>query len=245
MVKQLVIRHAIVAGAGVLTTYLFWLTRGNWDPEMRFWKAIGNASLILLYAALAVGPLARLRLPGGSLVRYRRELGVWFALLGLFHGILILNGWARWDLQRFLGYEFVPEFGRLVRLEPGFGLANLMGVVSGVIALMLLATSTHWAVRKLGPAAWKFLHQGVYIVFWLVVLHTAYFLFIHYTQHFHRAPPPPDWFRYPFVALTLAVVALQIGAFFKTVQTRRQEILPEATVSAVASAVRRGRRRPR
>jgi methionine sulfoxide reductase heme-binding subunit len=170
------------------------------------------------------------------------QVEIWFGILALAHTLLILNGWARWDLQRFLGYEFIPELGRLVRLEPGFGLANLMGVVSGVIALALLATSTDWAVRKLGTGTWKYLHQGVYIIFWLVVLHTSYFLFIHYTEHFHRAPPPPDWFRYPFVALTLAVVTLQAGAFFRTVQMRVHRAVPGQTRPPAAPTVRRGRR---
>jgi methionine sulfoxide reductase heme-binding subunit len=241
---KLVIRHATVFSSGALIAYLFWLTRGNWDSEMRLWKAVGNASLLLLYATLAVGALARLGLPGGRLVRYRRELGIWFALFGLLHTYLILDGWARWDLQRLLGYEFIPEFGRHVRLEPGFGLANLMGLVSGVIALLLAATSTDWAVRRLGGSAWKFLHQGVYIIFWLVVLHTAYFLFIHYTEHFHRVPPPPDWFRWPFVALTLTVIALQAGAFVKTVQVQRSHLpAGEARPAAPRSARRRDRRR--
>ena len=189
---------------------------------MRFWKAAGDASKLFLLATVTVGPLARLRLPGGWLVRYRRQMGVWFALFGLLHTVLILNGWARWDLQRFLGYEFIPELGRLVRLEPGFGLANLIGFASGLIALALLATSNDWAVRKLGSSSWKFLHGGVYIIFWLVAFHAAYFLFIHYAEHFHRGPPPPDWFRFPFVALTLTVLGLQVAAFFRTVNRQRQ-----------------------
>jgi methionine sulfoxide reductase heme-binding subunit len=241
LLKRTALRHLIVAGSGALVAYLFWLTRADWDPEMRFWKAIGNASLILLYATLAAGPLARLRLPGGRLVRYRREMGVWFALFGLLHTVLILNGWARWDLQLFLGYEFVPQLGRLVRLEPGFGLANLIGIVSGVIALVLLATSSDWAVRKLGGESWKFLHRGVYIILALVMLHTGYFLFIHYTPHFHRLPPPPDWFRYPFVGLTLAVLVLQAAAFVWTVQTQRRRAVPDQA----SAPERQGSRAPR
>lgn len=239
MLKQLAIRHLIVASVGLLIAYLFWLTRGNWDSEMRMWKAIGNASLVLLYGTLAVGPLARLRMPGGALVRYRREMGIWFAMFGLVHTVLILNGWTRWDFQRFLGYEFVPELGRFVRLESGFGLANLMGIVSGLIALTLVATSTDWAIQKLGGRAWKFLHQGVYVIFWLVVLHTVYFLFIHYTEHFHRRPPPPDWFQYPFVALTLTVIVLQASAFIKTV---RLQVGRSSTSEARAPATRGARR---
>ena len=56
-------RHLAVATIGAAIAYLFWLTRGHWDPEMRLWKAIGDARLVLLYATLASGALTRMLLP--------------------------------------------------------------------------------------------------------------------------------------------------------------------------------------
>ena len=64
------------------------------------------------------------------------------AVTDTLHGVLILNGWAQWSLRRFLGYEFVPQLGREARLEPGFELANLIGIVALVLALVLAATSS-------------------------------------------------------------------------------------------------------
>lgn len=225
--KTLLLRNAFVGFCGLALTYGFWLTRPDWDPEMRFWRAVGDASLMLLYLALGVGPLARLWPRVGRLLVIRREFGVWFGILALAHTLLILDGWARWDAMRFLGYEFVPELGYLVRLEPGFGLSNLVGLVAMLITVLLMATSTDWAMRTLGGTSWKVLQLfGAYTVFYLVALHTAYFLFIHYTQHFHRlAPPNPNWFRYPFVVLTALVILLQVAAFVTTVvrQRRRHE----------------------
>jgi methionine sulfoxide reductase heme-binding subunit len=189
-VRRLLINHAVVGAIAAALSYGFWLTRPEWDPEMRFWRAVGDGSLILLYSALAVGPLARMRPWAGRLIAFRRELGIWFGILALAHTLLILNGWARWEAMRFLGYEFIPNLGYLVRLEPSFGLANLVGLVAVLITLVLMATSSDWAVRVLGGNSWKFLQYGAYIVFYLVVLHTAYFLFIHFTQHFHRPAPP-------------------------------------------------------
>ena len=223
--KRVFLKNVIVGLCGALLSYAFWLTRPDWDPEMRFWRAVGDASLLLLYLALVVGPLARLWPRAGRLLVLRRELGIWFGVLALVHTVLILDGWARWDVMRFLGYEFIPELGYLVRLEPGFGLSNLIGLVAMFLTLLLMATSTDWATSRLGTGSWKLLQiYGAYTVFYLVALHTAYFLFIHYTQHFHRlAPPNPNWFRYPFLALTALVIGLQVAGYVKTVRQQRKQ----------------------
>ena len=52
-------RHVIVGSAGAVLIYIFWLSRPDWVGEMRFWKAVGDASLILLYLTLILGPAAR------------------------------------------------------------------------------------------------------------------------------------------------------------------------------------------
>ena len=230
---RLIRKNSLVAFLGVALTYVFWLSRPEWDPEMRFWRAVGDSSLMLLFAALSLGPLAKL---WPKLARrwlpYRRELGVWFGLLALLHTLLILNGWARWDALRFLGYDFVPQLGRMARLEPGFGLSNLVGLVAMLMTLILMASSTDWAMRRLGARAWKLLQQSSYTVFYLVALHTSYFLFLHYTQSFHRqVPDDPNWFRYPFLGLTLLLIALQVATFFRWLSTQRAG-LPKDEASA-------------
>ena len=222
--EKLIRRHGAVGIIGAALIYLFWLSRPQWDPEMRFWRAVGDASLIYLYLTLALGPITRFLPKVGKFLSIRRELGIWFGIFAITHTLLILDGWARWDIGLFMGYQFIPQLGGTVRLESGFGMANLLGLLATLIALPLMATSSDWAIRALGGSAWKFLHYGAYIIFYLVVMHTAYFMFIHFTMSFHRAPPPdPNWFQFPFVALTLMVIALHIGAFFKTVAQQRRK----------------------
>ena len=215
------LRHAAVAVASVLLVSIFWATRMEWDAEMRTWRAVGDAAIVLLFVTLALGPAARLWRPLTKALPWRRETGVWSAVTALIHTILVLNGWVRWDWGLFLGYELVPQLGRVARLEPGFGLANLVGVVALAWILILAATSSDTATRLLGPAAWKWLHSGAYIVFYLAVLHTVYFLFIHFTPSFHRLPPPENWFRWPLLAMGVIVVGLQVAAFVKTVRRRQ------------------------
>lgn len=192
------------------------MSRPRWDGEMRLWKAFGDAAFVLLLVTLALGPLARVARPVTRLLPWRRQFGIWFALVAAVHGTLVVHGWARWSLRRFLGYEVVPQLGREARLEPGFGLSNLIGVVALVFALVLAATSSDWALRRLGAPAWKWLHHSALFVFYMSLLHAGYFLFLHYTPSFHKTIPEPDWFRGPFVILGVALLALQVTAFLKT-----------------------------
>ena len=218
-----VARNAVVAVIGLAIGLGFWYGRPQWDPEMRLWRAFGDASLMLLLVALALGPAARLAPRLARLLPWRREFGVWFGLAALVHTFLVLDGWARWDVARFLGYEYVEQLGRLARLEPGFGLANLVGLLAMMMTLVLMATSTDWTVRALGPSAWKLLQVSSYAVFYLSAVHTGYFLFMHYTASFHRQVPDlQNGFRVPFLLLTLGLVALQTAAFVVTVHRRRK-----------------------
>ena len=113
--KRRLVRHLVVAVSSAGLVGIFWATRSNWDSEMRLWKAVGDAAFVLLVAALAIGPIARLVRSARGLLRWRRQLGIWFALTATLHAVLILNGWARWSLRRFLGYEFIPQLGREAR----------------------------------------------------------------------------------------------------------------------------------
>jgi len=221
-------RHAAVAALGVVLSLLFWRSRMEWDPEMRLWKATGDASFALLALAMLVGPLAVLWARAKRLLAWRRALGVWSALLALVHAYLVWDGWARWSFQRLLGYEDLRGAGvpEPVLTMPGFGLANLMGLVALVLVLLLAAVSSERALHALGPRAWKHLQQYAYVVFYLVGLHTAYFLFLHYELSLlqlalGKALTPPNWFRAWFVLLVVAVLALQAAAFLRLASRRR------------------------
>lgn len=237
---RLIRTHTVVGVSGALLTYLFWLSRPDWVAEMRFWRAVGDASLIFLYLTLALGPAARILRSVNVFLPYRRELGIWFGIFAIIHTIIIFDGWVRWDVLQFMGYQFVPQLGRMVRLESGFGMANILGLLAVLLALPLMATSADWATRKLGGSAWKFLHYGAYTIFYLVALHTAFFLYIHYTDSFHRTTPEDaNWFQIPFAILTLIVIALQVGAFFTTVRRQRRGASRRA-MGAASNAMQAG-----
>ncbi|MDK1018435.1 MAG: ferric reductase-like transmembrane domain-containing protein [Actinomycetota bacterium] len=211
-------RHIGSALLAIVVFMFFWRFRQEWSPDMRFWKAAGDAGFVLLWMVMIIGPLAKLWKPARRMLPWRRQLGVWFALAASLHALLIINGWARWSVSRFLGYEFIPQLGREARWEPGFGLANVLGLAALLVALLLAATSSDRALRALGAPAWRFLHNGAHFVFYVGSIHALYFLFIHYTLSFHKEVPDPDGFRFWFLAMVGVAVLLQIAAFAKMVR---------------------------
>jgi methionine sulfoxide reductase heme-binding subunit len=172
--------------------------------------------------ALVLGPLTKFVPRMRVFLSYRRELGIWFGVFAIAHTIIILDGWVQWEFLQFMGYQYIPAIDQTVRMESGFGMANILGVLAVLLAIPLMMTSADWATRALGASAWKFLHYTAYTIFFAVALHTAYFLYIHYTMSFHRTVPEPNWFQIPFAVLTGILIALQTGAFVKTVASGRR-----------------------
>ena len=219
-IRAVAVRSTVVGLLALALVGLFWASRPQWTADMRLWRAVGDASIVLLALSLAVGPAGRLFPVVARIGRWRRQLGIWTALTGLVHSVLVLWGWVAFDLGRLMGYEFVPQLGRTARMEPGFGLANLMGLVAMTWLLVLLATSSDLAVRRLGPAVWTWVQGFAHVVFYLVVLHAAYFLYMHYTLSFHRGVPEPNWFRVPLLVLAGTLLALQIASSVRGAQSR-------------------------
>lgn len=238
-------RHLAVALVGALLVLAFWRSRMEWDPEMRLWKAVGDASFALFAVAMAIGPLAIVWKRAARLLVWRRALGIWFALLALLHAYLVWDGWARWSFSRLMGYEDLSGSGvpDPVLTMPGFGLANLVGLVALVLGLTLAAVSSERALRALGARSWKHLQQYSYVVFYLVGLHGAYFLLLHYELSLvnlvlGKAVPPPNWFRFWFLGAVGVVVLLQVAAFWSVVRRRSAAGARVGSAAAEAAPVR-------
>lgn len=209
------IRHLACIVFAVFGTYLFLVSRNEWSEMHRWNRAVGDMSLVMVALAMSIGPLSRLWSEFRGWIPWRRELGIYGVLLGFVHTVIILAGWVEWDLVRLFGYEFHPGLQRYVMVQHGFGLANVIGILALVYALALALTSNNWSQRKLGAMVWKFLQQGAYVYWMLIVVHTAYFLYLHF-QDFHRRVPDPNWAQWPFALLILMVLLLQMTAFVKT-----------------------------
>lgn len=181
-------RHTFIGFLAIFVVYLFWLSRPELSSDARLWRALGDAGFSFLFITLAIGHLAKLWKSALRLVSWRREFGIWFALLAIAHFIRVSD---------------------YALSEPGLELPRLLGLVALFWALALAATSSDRAVNFLGVSSWKRLHQMAYVIFYLVAAHAAYFLFWRYAE--------ANWFQYLFLGMALTVPILQISAFIKEV----------------------------
>ena len=147
-------------------------------------------------------------------------MGIYGVLLAIIHTVIILAGWVEWDLIRLFGYQLHPATGDYVMLQHGFGLANVIGIIALVYGMVLALVSNNWSQRLLSGPVWKFLQQGAYILWMLTIIHTAYFLNLHF-QDYHRNVPEPNWAQAPFAGLVVLVTLLQLAAFVKTWRVKR------------------------
>lgn len=214
-------RHLGSLALAALLVWGFAMLRPEWSPMHRWNRAFGDASLILVASVMAMGPMSRLWRPFAGTLAWRRELGVWGFTSGLVHAGFILFGWVDLEWQRLFGLVLHPQLSQYVMLEKGFGLGNIIGFLALVYGLVLTVSSNDLSQRWLGMSIWKYLQQGAYILWSLLVAHTAYFLFVHFLD-FHRPTPEPNILQWPFVWLVLSVMALQTAATWQTWRLRQK-----------------------
>ena len=215
-------RHLMVLLIAAIGTYAFLESRAEWSPMHRWNRAIGDMSLMLVAISMAIGPLSRLAPILRGSVPLRRELGIYGVLLAIAHTIIIIAGWVEWDLIRLFGYQMHPS-GRYVMVQHGFSLANIIGIIALIYGMVLALSSSNWCQRVLGGSVWKFLQQSAYVLWMLIIVHTGYFMYLHF-QDFHRRVPEPNWAQIPFAVLVTFIAVLQLMAFLKTWRSRRRSV---------------------
>jgi len=140
-----------------------WLTWGAFhdalgsDPVETIQRWTGRGALVGLLLTLAITPARRLT-GWNELIQLRRLLGLWaFTLASLHFASYIL-----FDQSLSLA-----EIGKDVVEHPWV----TAGFTAWCLLVPLAATSTRWAVRRLGGARWRRLHQLVYVAAAAGVLH--------------------------------------------------------------------------
>ena len=203
--KKVFSRHILIGCIAAVIVSLFWFSYLQQSgSEAGLWRAFADSAFIFLFITLSIGPLTVLWEPALKILKWRREFGIWFAVLALFHGILVSRGLFNWNV--------IGTFS-----QGGLGLANLIGAIALFFALVLAATSSDIAVKFFGIGSWKWLHTLSYVIFYLVGFHAIHNLFISPLSYSH-------WFRFFFLIMLLAVPILQLCAFLKIVISNRKRL---------------------
>lgn len=126
------------------------------NPVEFLTRSSGTWTLVCLLVTLAITPLRRLT-GQPALVRLRRMCG----LFAFFYGFQHFMAWVWWD-RGFDPGQMLADIGQRPFITVGF--------VAFVLMAALAATSTQWAMRRLGKR-WQRLHRAVYAIGLLAVLH--------------------------------------------------------------------------
>ncbi|HET7104336.1 MAG TPA: protein-methionine-sulfoxide reductase heme-binding subunit MsrQ [Terracidiphilus sp.] len=142
-------------------TWLIWSAAFNHlgpDPTATITFATGRTTLRLLTIMLAITPLRRLIPRLGWLIKFRRLLG----LFAFFYASLHLFTW----IALYAGFDLNAMAEDVLKRR-----YITAGMAAWLALLPLAATSTNWAIRKLGGKRWNRLHRLVYVAAVFGVIH--------------------------------------------------------------------------
>jgi sulfoxide reductase heme-binding subunit YedZ len=120
------------------------------DPASKIALTTGYYTLVLLLTSLAITPVRRLHARLGWLIKFRRLLGLFAFFYGTLHLLTYVALYSGFDVSAIAGDIAKRRF-------------ITMGVAAWLLLLPLAATSTNWAIRKLGGKRWNRLHKVVYL----------------------------------------------------------------------------------
>jgi sulfoxide reductase heme-binding subunit YedZ len=128
------------------------------DPTATITFATGLATLRLLTISLAITPLRRLSPRLGWLIKFRRLLGLFAFFYATLHLLTYVALYAGFDVN-----TMATDIAKRRYITAG--------VAAWLLLLPLAATSTNWAIRKLGGKRWNRLHKLVYLAAVCGVIH--------------------------------------------------------------------------
>lgn len=128
------------------------------DPTATLAFGTGLATLRLLVITLAISPVRRLSPRLAWLIKFRRLLGLFAFFYGTLHLLTYVGLYAGFDLQTMVADIAKRRF-------------ITMGMAAWLLLLPLAATSTNWAIRRMGGKNWNRLHMLVYAAAVCGVIH--------------------------------------------------------------------------
>ncbi|HXR40583.1 MAG TPA: protein-methionine-sulfoxide reductase heme-binding subunit MsrQ [Terracidiphilus sp.] len=143
--------------AGLLTYQAVMNTLGP-DPTANIELTTGYDTLLLLILLLTITPLRKLVPRLNWLIKFRRLLGLFAFFYGTVHMLAYVALYAGFNVNAMLDDVAKRKF-------------ITIGAVTWLLLLPLAATSTIWAIRKLGGKNWNRLHKLVYAAAVCGVIH--------------------------------------------------------------------------
>ena len=128
------------------------------DPTATITFTTGLATLRLLTISLAITPLRRLSPRLNWLIKFRRLLGLFAFFYATLHLLTYVALYAGFDVN-----AMAADIAKRRYIT--------VGVAAWLLLLPLAATSTNWAIRKLGGKRWNRLHKLVYAAAVCGVIH--------------------------------------------------------------------------
>jgi sulfoxide reductase heme-binding subunit YedZ len=128
------------------------------DPTSRIALTTGYNALLLLILSLAVTPLRLLSPRLSWLIKFRRLLGLFAFFYATIHLATYVALYLNFDWSVFKTDITKRRF-------------IIAGFCAYLLLLPLAATSTNWAIRKLGGKGWNRLHKLVYLAAICGIIH--------------------------------------------------------------------------
>jgi sulfoxide reductase heme-binding subunit YedZ len=128
------------------------------DPTATITFSTGATTLNLLTISLAITPVRRL-------IKPLSWIGPWRKLIGLFAFFYATLHLATW-IALYTVFDPHVMLSDIVKRR-----YITVGMTAWLLLLPLAATSTNWAIRKMGGKRWKRLHKLVYIAAVLGIVH--------------------------------------------------------------------------
>jgi sulfoxide reductase heme-binding subunit YedZ len=128
------------------------------DPIANITFTTGSTTLNLLTISLALTPVRRLIPELSWLVKFRRLIGLFAFFYATLHLATYVALYAGFDL-----HAMAADIAKRRYIT--------MGLAAWLLLLPLAATSTNWAIRKMGGKNWNRLHRLVYLAAVCGVIH--------------------------------------------------------------------------
>ncbi|MFA5108748.1 MAG: ferric reductase-like transmembrane domain-containing protein [Candidatus Micrarchaeia archaeon] len=196
----------IVCALALLGAYQALIDQSAQRAVIRYMALSG---FFLLCMTLIIGPLAVL-FPQrfDAWVEPRRAVGLAAFVFIVLHLSLVMSLYFGWNFARVIANT---------------GLAVATPAV--IILFALTATSSDWAIKKIGFGKWKIIQEFNYAVFILVFAH--FLIKASGPSVLPAGFPKWDWAELAMIGFGVATVVLQIAGFYARI-SRKKEPAPQA-----------------